>query len=82
MSSRESNFSKLTTNDIIIGIVHEILSKDSLIVDYKGSLMRVVNETYQQFTLGEKVTLRVMGIGPLRFKLLSRPILRSPEQNG
>lgn len=82
MSSHASNFSKLSNGDIIIGITHEILSPDAMIVDFRGSLLRVVNETRYNFLPGEEVTLRVMNIAPLRFRLLSSFTSRSRERNG
>lgn len=82
MAQYSAVFSKLSVGDIIIGLTHEVLSAEAMIVDYKGSLIRVVNQTEYDFRVGEQVTLRVIGIGPLRFKLLSSFTSRSPEQNG
>ncbi len=59
----------LTIGQMVRGQVHEIQYDRSLIINFRGDLVRVINDTHRSFSLGQWVVLRVTDTKPLKFQL-------------
>ena len=57
------------TGDTVRGRVTEQLSSGDLIISFEGDLLRVSNETNQQFKPGDFVLLTVASLDPIQFRL-------------
>lgn len=60
---------KFKLGQVIEGTVEEINRDDSLIVNFAGDLLRVVNRSGMRVSVGSSVSLVVTGIQPLKFQL-------------
>jgi hypothetical protein len=62
--------SNLKLGDSISGRVEELLPGGDLLIAFSGDLLRVHNETRRPFKTGDRVTLIVKAIRPLRFQFV------------
>ena len=60
---------KLQLGQILRGKVIEKLSESALIVSFDGTLLRVENQSRVRIEVGESVSLEIVEIDPLRFRL-------------
>lgn len=66
---------KLRLGEIVEARVADSNRDGSLIVDFDGDLLRVLNQAKLQFRVGQKVRLEVRAVNPLQFRV------QSPSQN-
>lgn len=59
----------LTVGQMFRAQIHEVHLDSSVIVSFRGDLLRVVNDTRRKFRKGQWVVLRVMALHPLKFQL-------------
>lgn len=59
----------LTVGQMLRAQVQEIQFDRSIIVNFRGDLLRVVNDTKKRLEKGQWVVLKVTGTHPLKFQL-------------
>ncbi len=59
----------LTVGQVMRAQIHEVHLDSSVIVSFRGDLLRVINDTRRKFKKGQWVVLRVLSTIPLRFQL-------------
>ncbi len=59
----------LTVGQMLRAQVHEVHLDSSVIVSFRGDLLRVINDTRRKFKKGQWVVLRVLSTIPLKFQL-------------
>ena len=64
--------------DRVTGRVTEQLSSGELIISFHGDLLRVANETKQEFSTGQYIELVIATINPISFKV-APPRLRARQ---
>ena len=68
---------KLKTGEKILVKIEEISFDGSLIIDFAGSLFRVVNRSRKTLKAGDRVFLCVVAESPLEFQIVERGAERS-----
>jgi hypothetical protein len=64
--------------DRVTGRVTEQLSTSELIISFNGDLLRVANETKQDFAIGQYVELMIATLNPITFRV-APPRLRARQ---
>lgn len=60
---------RLQPGDVVDAHIVELLDHHAAIINFAGDLLRVQNETNEKLKVGDRVTLTVAAINPLRFQL-------------
>jgi hypothetical protein len=64
---------RLKIGQQVEAIVNECFADGDVLVDFRGDLVRVKNQTTLRFVPGEKIRLRVLSVQPLAFQFVTKP---------
>ena len=64
-------FNRLNVGDVIEASVAEVLDESQVIISVQGDLARAQNETSRKLKAGEVVKLRVSGVNPVQFRVVT-----------
>lgn len=64
-------FDRLNVGDVVEATVAEVLSDSQVIISLQGDLARAQNETSRILKLGDTVKLRVSGVNPIQFRVVT-----------
>jgi hypothetical protein len=53
--------------------VNECFADGDVLIDFRGDLMRVKNQTATRFLPGDQIHLRVLTLKPLSFQFVTKP---------
>lgn len=70
MASR-SFLNSLEKDQILIANVEEVTSSSEALVNFQGELLLISNNTGQKLKQGDKITLQVLSVDPLRFHIFN-----------
>jgi hypothetical protein len=65
----KKQIANLKVGEVVQVSVEDITSSQALIVNYRGELFRVLNQTRTPFKIGANLSLIVRSIHPLEFRL-------------
>jgi hypothetical protein len=68
---------KWKLHQIVKARVTEIQRDESLVVSFHGELLRVRNQSDRKFQLGQEVSLEVVALRPVKFRLVTASNSRS-----